>query len=153
MLVFIGKIVLRGVLRQCRRSRQEQSQQPSDHSALQCRKEGRHGDHLKAERCDHLSAHADLFGQAISRDKGSALRKHSRTASAANHRREPSGKPAAIDIVQSGSLRALRPLIDCDMLATCRAGKKILHSMPSMRTSDSSAHTNSLCRLHTTPSR
>ena len=29
-----------------------------------------------------------------------------------------SGKPAAVDIIQSGSLRALRPLIDRDMLAT-----------------------------------
>jgi iron(III) transport system substrate-binding protein len=28
------------------------------------------------------------------------------------------GKPAAVDIIQSGSLRALRPLIDRDMLAT-----------------------------------
>src|SRR5207249_7238284 len=27
------------------------------------------------------------------------------------------GKPAAVDIIQSGSLRALRPLIDRDMLA------------------------------------
>jgi ABC-type glycerol-3-phosphate transport system substrate-binding protein len=28
------------------------------------------------------------------------------------------GKPAAVDVIQSGSLRALRPLIDRDMLAS-----------------------------------
>jgi len=34
------------------------------------------------------------------------------------------GKPAAVDIIQSGSLRALRPLIDRDMLASVPAWEK-----------------------------
>lgn len=34
------------------------------------------------------------------------------------------GKPAAVDIIQSGSLRALRPLIDRDMLATVPGWEK-----------------------------
>ena len=34
------------------------------------------------------------------------------------------GKPAAVDIIQSGSLRALRPLIDRDMLAAVPAWEK-----------------------------
>jgi ABC-type glycerol-3-phosphate transport system substrate-binding protein len=34
------------------------------------------------------------------------------------------GKPAAVDIIQSGSLRALRPLIDRDMLAAYPGWKK-----------------------------
>jgi iron(III) transport system substrate-binding protein len=43
------------------------------------------------------------------------------------------GKPAAVDIIQSGSLRALRPLIDRDMLAPYSGWEKILaltRSMP-----------------------
>ena len=34
------------------------------------------------------------------------------------------GKPAAVDIIQSGSLRALRPLVDRDMLASVPAWEK-----------------------------
>ena len=51
------------------------------------------------------------------------------------------GKPAAVDVIQSGSLRALRPLIDRDMLSPYPAGKKSSVSMLSMRTSAWSAAT------------
>jgi len=61
------------------------------------------------------------------------------------------GKPAAVDIIQSGSLRALRPLIDRDMLAVFPDGKRILALMRSMPTSDLSAPIISPCRLPTTP--
>jgi len=36
------------------------------------------------------------------------------------------GKPAAVDIIQSGSLRALRPLIDRDLLASYPGWEKTL---------------------------
>lgn len=35
------------------------------------------------------------------------------------------GKPAAVDVIQSGSLRALRPLIDRDMLAPYPGWEKV----------------------------
>src|SRR5918999_6265658 len=38
------------------------------------------------------------------------------------------GKPAAVDIIQSGSLRALRPLIDRDMLAAYPGWEKLFGS-------------------------
>ena len=49
------------------------------------------------------------------------------------------GKPAAVDVIQSGSLRALRPLIDRDMLAPYPGWEKDLALMPSMPTNGSSA--------------
>jgi ABC-type glycerol-3-phosphate transport system substrate-binding protein len=61
------------------------------------------------------------------------------------------GKPAAVDIIQSGSLRALRPLIDRDMLAAYPGGKRILALTRSMPTSVSSAPTILPCRSLTTP--
>ena len=69
------------------------------------------------------------------------------------------GKPAAVDIIQSGSLRALRPLIDRDMLATFPGWEKdfgldaLAGAMRFMRTSDLSARTISRCRLLTIRSR
>ena len=38
------------------------------------------------------------------------------------------GKPSAVDIIQSGSLRALRPLIDRDMLSVYTGWEKVFSS-------------------------
>jgi ABC-type glycerol-3-phosphate transport system substrate-binding protein len=48
------------------------------------------------------------------------------------------GKPAAVDIIQSGSLRALRPLIDRDMLASVPAWERTSASTRCTPTSASS---------------